>query len=315
MLCLFAALALAGGTYDPDDVAARSSLFAKASDVAGTTFQDRSETASALAAALRRYETSLDLLGARAPAAERERRAAIRTAFNREFAVLQAFSDTMMDDFDAEFRAAVQRAVKGLGDVKECKREIPDGRPLPGLPARTKPNPDCGGEDLSPRIADAIDGDPKLQRAIDEILRLEWPKLTVPSQAMAVIGGGDRWVEPYALVAKAAPKNLRAIDQADEDAREAFAAAIEAGSPKEELARLKDDADRVTAATAARRSALAEPLLAASGAALAKWRKKEAASGWCANPTFLGGCVGADATAELVPRLLADAKVARAIPQ
>lgn len=59
----------------------------------------------------------------------------------------------------------------------------------------------------------------------------------------------------------------------------------------------------------------ATPLLDAAVGAMKKYTKAgEPVTGWCLNPVTLGGCVGEDATAALVPKLLQEKKVSAAVP-
>jgi hypothetical protein len=315
MWWMWLSVALAGGFYHPDDVSGLSARFAQAGEVAAPRFEERSRAAEALAAALNNYEKSLDLLGSAAPAAERERLAALRVDYNRQFAVLDHFSTTMMNDFDGEFRAALARALKAHAGAAECRAMIPAGRALPGMRANLKPNPACVGTNLNEALAKAMDADPQLSRAINEINAVRWPDMKLDAAPQTAIGGDARWIWVGDLLQRGASGALRDIDRADAEAREPFAAAIEQGVSVAEKKKWVDDAAAVTAATAKKRAAIGEPVVAAARGVLDKWSKKgEPATGFCANPTLLGGCAGADASATLVPRLLDEKKVIQALP-
>jgi hypothetical protein len=318
ILALLPMLALAGGPgfYHPADVAGSSALYAKAADHAGTTFNDLSSNAEAVAEALSAYEEGLDLLGPAAPAGERARLDELRTSFNRERAQLEAFAGYMIEDFDAVFVASLERGVNALGgELTECEAMIPMGPSMPGIRPRYEANPACAGEDVNAKLSALMDSDPILRKEIDEILRLEWPAITIPAAPQPVIGGAERYVGVRPLMRQGANAAMTAIDRADEDARLPFEAAIEDEASLEERARLVQEAKLVTAKTAAARAQTAAPVLAAASAALEKWAKKgEPATGWCANPELLGGCDGDDATVSLLPRLLDDKKVQKALP-
>jgi hypothetical protein len=111
-----------------------------------------------------------------------------------------------------------------------------------------------------------------------------------------------------------APDAVRAIDRADDEARVRIDASLEDGADAAELKALEADGQAIAAATRTRRAELAAPVLAAADAALAKWGKTDGATGWCAQPKPLGGCLGDDVTREVVDRLLEDKKVAKALP-
>jgi len=314
IVLLFSSLA-AAGYYHPADIAAESKTYGVAADQASAAYESANRTAEALALAFTEYELSLDLLGAAAPAAERARLDALRKTYNRERAQLESFASYMLEDFDAVFLAAMDRAVATHKGATECEAMVQKGPSMPGIKPRYEKNPECTGEDLNAEIAAAMDRDPALAAAVKEILTVEWPALTTGAEAMAPIGGADRWVSVSALLSKGAAGALAAIDREDDAARTPLAAAIEEGATTEEKAALVSQARQITADTAAKRASLAGPVLTAADAAAAKWVKKgEPATGWCANPAMLGGCSGADATGELVPRLLADKKVGRALP-
>ena len=275
-------------------------------------FEDRQRDAKVLATALRSYELSLDLVGERAPVAERERLTAAWKEYNREFAVLDAFATTMMEDFDAEFRAALERSLKNHPGAMECVAEVATGPKMMGIKQRTQPNPDCKGNDLNVQIAHELDVDPILTKAVAEIVALRWPEVALDSAPQAPIGAGERAVNVAALVREVTPRALAAIDSADRDARDAFAARIEQGASKDELVALVDSSHALSAKTAEARAAAGRPVLAAADKALAKWAKKGApATAWCANPVDLGGCTLPDATKDLVPALLQDKRVAK----
>jgi hypothetical protein len=57
---------------------------------------------------------------------------------------------------------------------------------------------------------------------------------------------------------------------------------------------------------------LAGPILEACAGVLAK--RKEGSASWCANPVALGGCQGQDVTDALVPELLGEKKIQKALP-
>lgn len=317
MIALFAAAALAaGGTYHADDIAEKSVLFGEASAVAGKAFEARQDKAEALARALDAYQVGLDLLGDRAPAAERTRYEALRKEYGREHAVLDAFASTMMDDFDGEFTAALGRALKAYPGAVDCEREIADtgGMKVPGRKAPTKPNPDCTGQDLNDALAKAMDADPKLNSAVKEILALQWPDVDLAAEAQPAIGTGERAIAVTAVFDPSRNAVLKKIQGADDEGREGFQAKIEQGASKDELAAMVAESEKITAATAAKRASYAAPILAVADKTLAKWAKKgEPATAWCANPVLLGGCAVPDATKDVVPRMIADKKVAKVL--
>ncbi|TNE84320.1 MAG: hypothetical protein EP330_29315 [Deltaproteobacteria bacterium] len=310
MISLLLATALAGGTFHPDDIAAQSEAFARASEAA-PKYEEAEADSRMLAQALTTYEENLDLLGSRAPEGARERLDTLRTTYGREQAELQSFAGALMEDFDTVFTAAMERAVAAYPDAQMCARTVRKAG-LPGMPGKEEANPECQGDDLSADIAKAMDGDAQLAAQVDELLAREWPTMTSPEDAQAPIGASERWVTVDRFFGEAAGETLRAIRQADEDARLPIAAALEEGKdPASQL----DAARKITEQTAAKRAALAAPFWAAIDKAVAKRVKKgNDPIAFCANPVELGGCTGENASAELTEVLLADKKVGKLVP-
>jgi hypothetical protein len=311
-----AAYAAPVGFWHPDDLAPRSEVFVASSQRLQEPFDKQSSASEQLAAALRQYREALDLLGDRAPAAERDRLEALEKEYQRQHAVLQAFADQVVADYDGVFTAAVDRAVAGIkGEVEQCAATIRKGPNLPGMPTREEKNPDCHGEDLNGKLAASVDQDAALKAAIDEILNRPWPTVQLDSAAQAPIGGQARWISVRELMVAAARGPLQSIDQADDEARGKIDAAIESGATVDQLKALEPEAKKIEQDTAAKRAALAAPVLAAADARIAKKWTSEPATGWCANPALLGGCTGEDQSRALVARLVADKKVAKTFPQ
>jgi hypothetical protein len=296
---LFVFAAHAGtGYYHPSDVSADSTLFAKAQEVAGVTFQQRSETAMALAGAIRHYEEALDLLGEAATEAERARHHEIAARYNREFAILQAFTNEQLDGFEAAFVGALQRALIDQ-DALECRPT--QARSGPRLSPRfggggTDPVT-CDGDDLNAVLASQMDQDIQLQADLDAILGSEWPALTIDAQPQPNYPPTATQFMPIRdFMRHGAATALDAIEEADEDARLTFQAAIEEGATPEDLASWRAQGIAITDETAARRAALAADVCAAADKYWTRLEKKSARVGWCAQPAMLGGCQGTAAT-------------------
>jgi hypothetical protein len=307
------------GYWHPDDLAPRSTLFVSASERLQASYGERERAISTLSAALRNYRTALDLLGAAAPAAERDRLERLEHDYQRQYAVVQAFADDLVTAFDGAFQVSVDRAVAAAGGAVECEATISSGPNIPGIPSRRSANPACHGEDLNAALAAAVDADPALKSAIDELLARPWPEVALAPEPQApIVAAGApapaaRWLSVHDLMTAGARDALQGIDLRDDEARDAIHARLEEGASTAELKALEPEAERIEAATAAVRAELAAPVLAASNAAMAKW-KGDPATGWCANPTALGGCTGEDASRDLVGRLIDDKKVAKTWP-
>jgi hypothetical protein len=309
-----AALAEPIGHWHPDDLAPRSTVFRSSSEKLQEPFGARSTSLEQLALALREYREGLDLLGASASAAERDRLDQLEKDFERQRVVLQTFADELVADYDEAFMAAVQRALTTHGgEIEECLDKIADGPAIPGMTAREKKNPDCHGPDLNSSLATTVDSDPELTASLTEILARPWPAVALEHAPQAPVGGTERWLLVRELFVAGTREELKAIDQEDDQARMRIEAAIEQGASVEALKKLEPEVQRIEAETAARRAALAGPVLTVANQRMAKKWVGEASTGWCAQPVLLGGCTGKDSSKELVSRLIDDPKVAKAL--
>jgi hypothetical protein len=303
------------GWWWPDDLASSSALYAASAEQLQAPFVAREQALARSAAAIREYRVALDLLGDDAPAVERARLESLEALHAQHHAALSAFADQLVSDYDAAFTGAVERAAAARGAAR-CEGRIAApavGPRIPGAPRKTVPNPACAGEDLNAALAAGVDADPAAKQAVAAILGRAWPDpAPLPVAPQSPIGGGERWFWVVDLLRAGAREALARIDRDDDDARDEIEAAMETATSEADLAALVPKVDAIEARTAAARAALAGPVLAAVEARMAKW-KGEPATGVCANPAALGGCAGADASNELVGRLLDDKKVAAAL--
>lgn len=306
--------AFAGGFYHPDDVAAASTRFAEAQTQLMAPLDERQGAARTLSAALREYREGLDLLGDRAPAEQIRRLQEMETDYLRQFDRLQGFADTLVGDFDTAFTGSMERALASHEGAVECRAKVAVGPRVPGMASREQDNPACTGDNLNAAIAAALDADAELAGALPGIVGRTWPNLGLEPVAVDAVGNGQRFVSVRSLMVAGAADALRAIDRADDEARVPIDASLEDGADAAELKALEAQGQAVAATTRARRAELAAPVLAAADAALAKWGKSEGATAWCAQPKPLGACLGDDLSRELIDRLLADKKVAKALP-
>lgn len=224
ILAWASAIALAGGYYDPSEVAARSLSFARASEAMMPPFEHAETAASGMAGALREWEEAIDLLGDRAPAGEREALDGARTTFFRERAVLARFAVEQAEGFDQLFRDAIERAVNG--------RALSACTPRSGLRMAPGRNPEvrCAGEDHTAEVVSHVDGDARLAAGIDALLGRSWPELRVEITPLPMTEGAPVFVGSF--FHRAVPDQLGDIDRADSEARLPFEAAIEAGSSR-----------------------------------------------------------------------------------
>jgi hypothetical protein len=302
------ATAVAGGTsgfYDPEAIAAQSTVFTDVSTAMMPSFEAAEQAASRLASALREWEEGLDLLGARASAEERQAYETTRQTFHRELEVLRRYTDTQLVGFDVAFRGALDRALAGR-DLVACTPQQGGLRMMPGGRGEAK---SCPGPDRTGEIVSRIDADAALRASARTFAAATWPTMDAASLGAPPPAAPSSTASPPAaggvidigrLFRLNASHGLAAIEAADAEARLPFEAAIEAGADKAELASLRDQAAKVSEQTAARRAALAAPVLAqVDKLNLKRAKRGEPVLSWCARPEDLGGCAPAASTAAL----------------
>lgn len=298
LLFVFAALAADAPAYwSPEAVSAGSTWFGKAQSrdaKAFDTAQGQLERAKTAVSAL---DLGAALVGAPATLAsfvEDEKR-----ELSGQFLRLQKHTDLLATDYETVFGDAVQRALPTVGKgytVAQCT-------PPTGIQAMMhRSSASCVGTDLAPALAKAIDADPQLQKAVNDILTVDWPAIELPSkpQALTAATGTARSVDA-ATIARA----LRAADL--DAAQDAYEAAVE---------QLSDDlgsTDPATKAAAIAKGKVAHDAWVKSVSSIGKalWpdlKKKLSAAklsdvGVCPNPVATGGCGVPDATAEVLRAL------------
>lgn len=293
--------------YDPEQVAAQSALFKTASDQTGPRFLAIEGQLRRISPALEDLELAsalaADALGPKTKTwAQGRRRLALQ-----QRALAQSQVDELQEAYIAAFDAALQRALRarkdGAGAV-ECSAGS-------GMQAMMRRQPACPGTDLSAELARQMDQDPLLQAEVQRLSALPWPKVELPAEPQEVLPltGSAGYIElaPLARALMAARVQARGDD---------FDRAV---SP---LAEAIDQGDTSAISKAGEARQRWERALKSDGLVLlplveeALGRLKKGAGaevGLCVNPAVLGGCAGTDRSAELIPLLAADKKLARAI--
>ncbi len=298
-LLLAAALAAPAGHYHPDNVAAKSRVFASAAEASGPAFEAAQDALGRVGRGLAQLEIGAALLGDRAPAGFDAWATGIRRTATGQYLRLQKHVDLLGDDYSRVFGDALTRAVAAeKGDLVECT----GGSGIQALMRRPGATA-CPGEDRNGALARRIDADAELSKAVAAINAVPFPEVGVEPKtwAPATVTGAARWFDVATVARKAAGPAL----ERDAQALEAALAPLESGI---------DAGDAAAVAEAERARAAYEAALATHGAALleaaAKALDKAGLSdvGACPNPASLGGCAGADATKDVLAALLADKK-------
>jgi hypothetical protein len=291
--------------YDPDAVAGASKAFARIAELMGPAFQDAERQTRTLSKNLAALDSGVALLGERAPDGMAAWASDVRRQATGQHLRLQRHLELLQDDTVGEFQGALQRAipaVAGPDGAKECGRS--------GVQAMMGKGPQCAGKNISAALAGAMDADPALNAAVDEIRDIPWPKIELPTRtwAPAPVTGSASWVATAALERAFLRERItahqddlsRAVDPLESRIADGDAAAL-------------DEAQRHRATYEAALAADGAAVVKAMGVALEAAERKGGpkAVGVCANPRGFGGCEGRDATRELVAWLKSDKRFAR----
>lgn len=286
--------------YHPDDVAAASDLFIRASSRTAGAFEQRQQALAEASDALGRLDRNAALCGSRAPDELKAHVEAVRREATGQFLKIQAFVDVLTEDFQETFGEALQRAIQDLeGDwtLTQCRTS--------GVQAMMGKG-GCEGENLNPVLARALDVDPGLQAEVAEILEVPWPdfELQPESRPPIPVTGSEHHAHLGPLADAFLQDRIEAVDAWYAEASSALEPVEETSSGTADPARmeerkaLREEYDRKMAEVG---DALFEALDTAQ-----KRLEKDGlppSLGLCANPDSLGGCEGEDVTGEVLPIL------------
>ena len=312
---LISSAVLAGepGYYHPDFVGPHSALFEKASAHVAQEFDAVQGDMARFSPDLVALDQGAALCAQRAPEGFITYAAELRRESAGQTAMVQAFVDTLVDDFEVTFGGAMERVLEAATegyDVTLCKAE--------GIHALMGRN-QCEGTDLAPIIGEHMDRDADLVQDVEEILGLEWPSFTLAGRAQPVIPitGVGSYIDLQVLtdallsdrIAEAKARHATAIEGIEADLEEGDTQAVrDAALEKAQDYRVLYERDLAE---------IGEGFFDTVGAALGRLQKKgaPAAVGVCANPQALGGCSGQDVTDLVLPLLVADKKLQKALGQ
>ena len=288
--------------YDPNRVAAQSAAFAGFSEQSVPRFDALQGELSSASTALAELEMGVLAVGERAPADLLTHMATLRRQAAHGYLVAQAYVDTLQEDSANTFGGALERALLTLAEthtLKECMR--PTGMAAMG-PGRSGPK--CEGEDMSAKVAEALDADPQLAADIEEILSIEWPdlKLTPSEQPVIPLSGDQNHIRMSALLQTLAPGQFKALGSSLEESLAPLRPQMEGPDPETALAEAAALREQYEQAVAAVGNEVLETITPAL-------EKQGGSVGICTNPAALGGCPGEDLTSSRLSKLAADRKV------
>ena len=301
------------GYYHPDFVGPHSVLFRQASEHVGVQFNVVQGDMARVSPDLVALDQNTALCAGRAPDPFLSYAAGLRREGAGQNAQVQAFVDTLVDDFEVTFGMAMERVLEQATagyDVTLCKAEG-----IHAMMGRSQ----CEGTDLAPAIGALMDRDAELIEDVEEIVALSWPVFSIEGRAQPVIPvtGVGAYVDLQVLsdtlltarIGEAKARHSAALEGIEADLEEGDTQAIrDAAFEKAQDYRHLYEREL---------GELGEEFFGVLQATLLRLRKKgaPAAVGVCANPTGLGGCQGEDVTETLVPLLLADKKLMKAVAQ
>jgi hypothetical protein len=311
LLCS-AAFADEPGFYHPDFVGPHSQLFQKASAHVAEQFGAIEGEMARVSPFLVDLDEGAVLCSERAPDGFISYAAELRRESSGQTARVQAFVDTLVDDFEVTFGGAMERVLEAATtgfEVELCKAEG-----VHALMGRSQ----CEGEDLAPRIGAAMDRDTELMADVDEILELPWPEFEIEGRLQPVvpitgIGAYLRldMVKDALLTARIAEAKARHAA-----AMEAIEADLEEGETQAVRDAALQKAEDYRAIYERDMASIGEEAFDALEASLLRLQKKgkaPGAVGVCANPQGLGGCGGEDVTETVLPSLLEDKKLLKTL--
>lgn len=310
LLCT-AALAGEPGHYHPDQVGQHSKVFVEASAKVAERFGAVEAEMARVSPDLVQLDQAAILCSRRASQEFSSYAATVRRDGAHQTAVVQAFVDTLVEDFERTFGSAMERALPAATEgyeVSLCK-----GSGIHALMGRTQ----CEGTDLAPLIGKQMDLDELLAADVAEILGLEWPGFEVQghTQAVVPITGVGGFVQFDLLVDILVAQRVKGIQARHAAALEEVAPDLEEGETRAQREQALQKAQDLREIYESELADLGEELFAAVEASLGRNARKgaPAAVGVCANPKNLGGCSGEDLTDIVMPLLEADKKLAKAL--
>jgi hypothetical protein len=311
LLLLCSAQAEEPGFYHPDFVGPHSSLFQQASAHVAQRFEAVQAEMARVSPDLVSLDEGSVICAQRAGDDFASYAAELRLDSSGQAARVQAFVDTLVDDFELTFGGAMERVLADATagyQVELCKAEG-----IHALMGRSQ----CEGTDLAPLIGGAMDGDQELREDVEEIMSLTWPEFHVEgrSQPVIPISGNGAYVQLDRLLAAFARADIASIQARHAEALEAVEADLEEGETQAVREAALQKAQDYRAIYDREMAELGEELFGLIEQSLLRQQKKgaPAAVGVCANPVSFGGCPGEDVTELVLPLLQADKKLLKAL--
>lgn len=297
LLLVLAAFAAEPAYWSADGVAGNSTWFGKAQSRDAKAYELATSGLERSKKAVSSLELGVSLTGN--PADLNGFTDTARRELAAQFLRLQRHADLLGSDYEKVFGDAVQRALPTVGkgyDLKECG-------PPSGIAAMLKnTSAGCKGADLNVPLAHAIDADPALQKAVADILTVEWPTIQLTTKVAAVIPltGSARTVEAAAVAKLLRREQLDAAQDDYDVAVEQLAEELDSTDPTVKQAAIAK-AEAAHDAWAKKVAVIGVGLWPELTKKLKSAKLKDV--GLCPNPATTGGCGAPDATREILDML------------
>lgn len=306
MVLLSLALA-AAGYYNPDKVANNSETFKRYADAVQPKAEEMEAGLARASFQIQELDLGVSLLGDRAPTELVAYRDELRKQYAHQGLEAQSFNDWFQEASSSVFMQALDLAVADLSDwqVKECAPKVGGIAGMTG-PGGMGAGNTCEGEDLSAQLGAALDASPDLNAVVDQLLGEAWPSvaLTGKSWAPVELTGTQGTIRVAPLAEALIGERLEVLEAQLERDLGPLDRELESGDAKKAL----KEADKLRKQYEKDLAVDGDRVFEAVAKAAKDWHL-----GLCANPPDLGGCSGEDRTQELLPLLVADKKVQKAL--
>ena len=283
---LFLCTAWAGEAayYHPSEVAAKSTLFAEASEASHPAYMKAQGSLERWDAALLHLELGADLTG---DADTKAQAAKLRKQFTIQRMQIQNHYDVLVGSYNEAFTAALDRALPTVAAGRaavECTER--------GANMFSAPTAECKGENLNKALAAAMDQDAGLKDALTQINAMAWPSVSLQPQQSTPIAltGTGNWISLSDLALGIRGEQLKRLRETRDAQLELITEGLEAGDP--------DTIAEGKAIDQSYRDAIREEgklLMEAAELAINKKASKDpklADIGFCLQPQDLGSCSG-----------------------
>ena len=286
------------GYYNESEISKSSTLFAEAAKVSAPQFAKAESAIRQHASIIKTMETNIAILNDND----------LKTWFtqNQKYMIgyriqVSQHASMLTADYDKEFSDAMNRAIAELdfdGTLEICAAQA--------IHAMMGAAPKCDGTSFSKTLAETMDADEALQKAIGSINSVPWPTVNISTESMPIVEvtGASGYINLHTFVEQMMGQRMQQHQRWLEQQNDALIEGIESGD-KEAIKKAEDNRSLYLQ----RLSADGETLFRALQKYADKRGKKNPvvqSVGFCGNVEELGGCQGTDVTSDVIAVLKSD---------